>query len=193
MHHAADLYSANSLDKSGMMWTYMPYGPFHTLEDYLAWMKRTCTGYDPMFFAILDKSTNRAIGVASYLRIEPGAGSLEVGHLSFSPLLQRKPAATEAMFLMMQRAFQEGYRRYEWKCDSLNAKSRAAAQRLGFSFEGIFRQAVIYKGRSRDTAWHSVIDTEWPVLEQAFLQWLDPENFDEFGEQRVRLSDLKQR
>ena len=116
--------------------------------------------------------------------------SIEVGHVNYSPLLQRTPAATEAMFLMMQRAFALGYRRYEWKCDALNAPSRATALRLGFSFEGVFRQATVYKGRNRDTAWFSIIDHEWPALEPAFQRWLAPANFDAHGAQRVRLSDL---
>jgi RimJ/RimL family protein N-acetyltransferase len=128
--------------------------------------------------------------VASYLRIEPASGSIEVGHINYSPLLQRTPAATEAMYLMMQRVFDLGYRRYEWKCDALNARSRAAAQRLGLSFEGVFRQATVYKGRNRDTAWYAAIDQEWPALQAAFLQWLDPANFDEDGRQRLRLADL---
>ncbi len=135
-------------------------------------------------------STNKAIGVASYLRIDPASGSIEVGHINYSPMLQRTPAATEAMYLMMQRVFELGYRRYEWKCDALNARSRAAAQRYGFSFEGVFRQATVYKGRNRDTAWYAAIDQEWPALQAAFLQWLDPANFDQDGRQRVRLADL---
>jgi RimJ/RimL family protein N-acetyltransferase len=124
------------------------------------------------------------------MRIDSAHGVVEVGHLNYSPLLQRKPAATEAMYLMMKRAFDLGYRRYEWKCDSLNARSRAAAQRLGFSYEGVFRQATIYKGRSRDSAWFSIIDKEWPALRAAFERWLAPGNFDENGRQRVALSAL---
>jgi RimJ/RimL family protein N-acetyltransferase len=135
-------------------------------------------------------STGKAAGVAGYLRIEPKAGSIEVGHLNYSPLLQRRPAATEAMYLMMRRIFELGYRRYEWKCDSLNAPSRAAAERLGFSYEGLFRQARVNKGRNRDTAWHAVIDGEWPALKAAFEQWLAPSNFDERGSQRVSLRAL---
>src|SRR5207249_6511593 len=123
--------------------------------------------------------------VAAYLRVDPANGSIEVGHLAYSPSLQRTPAATEAMVLMMRRAFALGYRRYEWKCDALNAPSRAAAQRLGLSFEGIFRQAVVYKGRSRDTAWYAAIDKEWPELQMAFLRWLDPANFDPSGRQKL--------
>ncbi len=131
-----------------------------------------------------------AAGVASYLRISPSAGAIEVGHIHFSPLLQHTPAATEAMFLMMRRVFELGYRRYEWKCDALNAPSRRAAQRLGFSFEGVFRQAIVVKGRSRDTAWYACIDREWPALREAYERWLDPANFDEQGRQRLSLSSL---
>src|SRR5205823_10297923 len=160
------------------------------VESYRAWMRERCMSDDPLFFAIRPKSDNKPAGVASYLRIAPASGSIEVGHILYSPSLQRTPAATEAMFLMMQRAFELGYRRYEWKCDALNAKSRAAAQRLGLSFEGIFRQATVYKGRNRDTAWFAAIDQEWPELQVAFRRWLDPGNFDETGQQRVRLSDL---
>ncbi|HWQ13854.1 MAG TPA: GNAT family protein [Roseiflexaceae bacterium] len=188
--HAAELFAANALDAEGRMWTYLAIGPFATLEEYLAWMRPHAAGSDPLFHAIVDAASGRAVGVASYLRIDPPAGSIEVGHLAFSPLLQRTPAATEAMVLMMQRAFALGYRRYEWKCDALNAASRAAAQRLGLSFEGIFRQATVYKGRNRDTAWYAAIDREWPALEAAFARWLDPSNFDAQGRQRTRLSDL---
>lgn len=149
-----------------------------------------CSGVDPMFHAIIDVASGRAVGVAAYMRIEPKMGSIEVGHIHFSPLLQRTPGATEAMCLMMKRAFELGYRRYEWKCDALNAASRAAAQRLGFSFEGIFRQATVYRERNRDTAWYAAIDQEWPALARAFETWLDPANFDEAGRQCVRLSEL---
>jgi RimJ/RimL family protein N-acetyltransferase len=188
--HAAALFEANALDADGSGWTYLPYGPFDDLDAYTEWMRRTCLGDDPLFFAVIDAASGRAVGVASWLRIDPAAGSIEVGHLRFSPLLQRKPAATEAMYLMMKRAFELGYRRYEWKCDALNAPSRAAAQRLGLSFEGIFRQAVVIKGRNRDTAWYAAIDREWPALEQAFARWLAPSNFDPEGRQRVALSAL---
>jgi RimJ/RimL family protein N-acetyltransferase len=188
--HAPELYKANALDNEGRMWTYLPYGPFEGFASYAAWLNQDCLGNDPLFYAIVDQPTRKPVGMASYLRIDPPVGAIEVGHLVFSPLLQKTPAATEAMYLMMQNAFALGYRRYEWKCDALNAKSRAAAQRLGFSFEGIFRQARIYKGRTRDTAWFSVIDQEWPALQQAFVRWLDPANFDERGLQRHSLSSL---
>ncbi|MGB3633934.1 MAG: GNAT family protein [Rubrobacteraceae bacterium] len=188
--HADDLYEANALDTDGRNWTYLPYGPFENLESYLGWMEGIVYGEDPLFYAIFDSATNKAVGIASYLRITPESGSIEVGHINYSPLLQQKPAATEAMYLMMARAFELGYRRYEWKCDALNANSRAAALRLGLSFEGVFRQAAVYKGRNRDTAWYAAIDREWPALDDAFSRWLDPVNFDERGRQRVRLSDL---
>lgn len=188
--HAAELHAANQADSAGLMWTYLAYGPFPTLAAYQEWMARVCAGDDPLFHAIVDAATGRAVGLAAYLRIAPAAGSIEVGHLAFAPALQRTPAATEAMFLMMGRAFGLGYRRYEWKCDALNAPSRAAARRLGLSFEGVFRQATVYKGRNRDTAWYAAIDAEWPALEAAFSQWLDPANFDAAGRQRVSLSSL---
>jgi RimJ/RimL family protein N-acetyltransferase len=189
--HAPDLFRANSLDPDARHWTYLPYGPFESLEVYQGFVKAVCLGDDPLFFAIVDAKTGLAVGLASYLRIDPRVGSIEVGHLRFSPLLQRTPAATEAMALMMRRAFELGYRRYEWKCDALNAPSRAAALRLGFTFEGVFRQASIVKGRNRDTAWFSVTDREWPARAKAFERWLDPSNFDAQGRQRARLEDLR--
>jgi RimJ/RimL family protein N-acetyltransferase len=188
--HASSLYAANALDVEGRMWTYLPYGPFASFESYRAWMDDNCRGGDPLFYAIIDKQTNKPVGLASYKRIDPRNGSIEVGHLAYSPLLQRTPVSTEAMYLMMDGAFRLGYRRYEWNANALNAASRAAAQRLGLSFEGVFRQAAISKGRSRDTAWFAAIDTEWPALRDAFLRWLSPDNFDERGKQKIRLSTL---
>jgi len=186
--HAAELFAANAADKEGRMWTYMAYGPFAGLPEYRAWMAASCLGEDPMFHAIRDRRTDRAAGVASYLRIEPAVGVIEVGHIALSPALQKTVAATEAMFLMMARVFDElGYRRYEWKCDALNAPSRRAAERLGFTFEGVFRQATLYQGRNRDTAWYAVIDKDWPALKRAYERWLDPGNFDGQGRQRQSL------
>jgi len=187
--HAAPLFGNYALDRDGRNWTYMAYGPFADLAAYEAWMRAACLGEDPLFHAILDAKSGDALGVASYLRIEPAVGVIEVGHINYAPPLQRSPAATEAMYLMMRRVFEElGYRRYEWKCDALNAPSRSAALRLGFKFEGIFRQATLYKGRNRDTAWYSIIDAEWPSLKRGFERWLDPANFDAAGRQRQRLS-----
>jgi RimJ/RimL family protein N-acetyltransferase len=189
--HAADLHAANLTDTENRIWTYLAYGPFATLEAYRAWMKTTALGEDPLFHAIIDLETGRAVGVASYLRIDPPVGVIEVGHINYSPLLQKTRTATEARFLMMTRVFDElGYRRYEWKCDALNAPSRAAAERLGFAFEGVFRQATIYKGRNRDTAWYSITDRDWPTVKRAFERWLDPTNFDAEGRQRRSLSAL---
>ena len=188
--HAADLYAAHALDIEGKNWRYLPYGPFVGLDAYRAWMIQTCLGRDPLFFAIIDTATGYAVGVCSYLRIDPRMGTIEVGHLNYSPLLQKQPAATEAMVLMMARAFALGYRRYEWKCNALNWPSRVAAQRLGLSYEGLFRQAAVIKGYNRDTAWYAAIDQEWPSLQRAFQRWLNPANFDWQGQQRERLSDL---
>lgn len=189
--HAADLHAANARDAEGRMWTYMAYGPFASMADYKAWMASACLGDDPLFHAIVDTATGKAVGVASYLRIDPANGVIEVGHIAYPPALQKTIAATEAMFLLMRRAFDElGYRRYEWKCDSLNAPSRAAAERLGFQYEGTFRQAVVYKGRNRDTAWYAITDKDWPGIKAGFEAWLAPENFDEAGRQRKNLRNL---
>lgn len=188
--HAESLYAANALDVEGRNWTYLPCGPFANLDNYRTWLEQYGCGSDPLFYAIVDLASGAAVGVASYMRINPDGGSIEVGHINYSPLLQRKPAATEAMYLMMARAFQLGFRRYDWKCNALNEPSGAAAQRLGLSFEGVFRQANVIKGRNRDTAWYAAIDQEWPAIERAFLEWLSPSNFDEQGRQRSRLSVL---
>ncbi|XZE56612.1 GNAT family N-acetyltransferase [Planctomycetaceae bacterium SH139] len=188
--HAPKLFAANQQDKQGINWTYLPYGPFESFDNYRQWMEATCFGNDPLFLAIRNLVTDEVTGLASYLRIDPKNGSIEVGHLNYSPKLQKSVAATEAMYLMMRQAFELGYRRYEWKCNALNAPSRVAAERLGLQFEGVFRQHMVVKGRNRDSAWYSVIDSEWPQLRQAFETWLSQDNFDESGRQRTRLSDL---
>lgn len=189
--HARDLHRANQLDLQGINWTYLSADPIQDLDAYIAWTCRVSANDDPFFHAIVEESTGVALGVAAFLRIDTVMGVIEVGHINFSPALQRTRAATEAMFLMMRRAFEElGYRRYEWKCDSLNWPSRRAAERLGFTFEGVFRQAIVYKGRNRDTAWFSVIDRDWPSLRTAYERWLSPMNFDADGRQRSRLVDL---
>ena len=188
--HATDLFVANALDTTGEGWTYLTIGPFAEFADYERWATTACASRDPLFHAIVDLVTGKAVGVASFMRIDPANGVVEVGNLKFSTRMQRTPIASEAMHLMMKHAFTLGYRRYEWKCDSLNAPSRAAAQRYGFSYEGLFRQATVYKGRNRDTTWFSVIDGEFPAIDAAFTRWLAPENFDAGGKQRLRLSDL---
>ena len=190
--HAADLHAAYLLDKEGRNWTYLPYGPFAQFEEYRNWLERDSRGDDPLRHTIIERCSGRAVGVASLMRIDPAAGVIEVGGINYAPPLQRTPAATEAMYLLMRRVFDElGYRRYEWKCDSLNAPSRAAALRLGFRYEGLFRQATVYKGRNRDTCWFSILDTEWPALKAAFERWIDPGNFDATGKQRLSLSSLR--
>jgi RimJ/RimL family protein N-acetyltransferase len=191
-HHAAQLFAAYAEDAEGRMWTYLPRGPYASPEEYQSWAETACRADDPLVHAIIDSATGEAVGTASYMRIEPAVGVIEIGSITYSPRLQRRPAATEAMYLMMRRVFDElGYRRYEWKCDSLNQPSRDAAQRLGFRYEGLFRQASITRGGNRDTAWFSVIDSEWPALRTAFERWLDPANFAPDGTQRLRLSSLR--
>ena len=192
--HAAELYAANSADRDGRMWTYLPWGPYDGYDAYLAATKAGLRREDFITYAVIDAAGGKAVGVASYLNINPAAGSIEIGGIAYAPALQRQPAGTEAMYLMMRRVFDElGYRRYEWKCNALHAPSRAAAERYGFRFEGIFRQAEIVKGRNRDTAWFSITDREWPGIRAAFERWLDPANFDGDGRQRMSLSALTAR
>jgi RimJ/RimL family protein N-acetyltransferase len=188
--HCAELFDAYAEDKDGRIWTYMPYGPFASFGEFRDLMRAHFSGQDPLCHIIIDRTSGRAAGMASYMRIDPAMGSIEVGSIAYSPRLQRSRGATETMYLMMRRAFELGYRRYEWKCDVLNGPSCQAAERLGFRFEGIFRQAVVYKGRNRDTAWYSIIDREWPAVKGAFKRWLDPGNFDGAGRQRESLSAL---
>jgi RimJ/RimL family protein N-acetyltransferase len=192
--HAAALYDAYGEFPNESNWTYLPYGPFASVSEYADWIGEIESVDDPIPFAIRARADDRPVGVAAYLRVNPPQGSIEVGHLCYSPTLQRTAAATEAMYLMMRHAFAEiGYRRYEWKCDSRNAASRAAAQRLGFRYEGIFRQAMVIKGRNRDTAWFSILDTEWPEIRVALERWLEPSNFDGAGRQQKRLQALMAR
>ncbi|MEJ8561468.1 GNAT family protein [Yoonia sp. GPGPB17] len=186
--HSADLHTAFAQDTTGTLWTYMPNGPFSSEADYADWVAQAVHSKDPLFFAVIDMSTGKPVGVASFLRIQPENGVVEVGYITFAPALQRRVMATEAMYLMMKRALGElGYRRYEWKCDALNAPSRVAAARLGFQYDGLFKQALVYKGRNRDTAWFSVLDRDWPQLEAEFARWLDPNNFDASGKQKTTL------
>jgi RimJ/RimL family protein N-acetyltransferase len=188
MGHAAALFEAFSGDAEGRIWTYMPHGPFATRDAYEAWVWGAAQGADPLHYTIFVE--DRPVGTASYLRIVPAAGSIEVGWITYSPALQRTRAATDAMYLMMRWAFEAGYRRYEWKCNALNAASRRAARRLGLSYEGVFRQAVVVKGRNRDSAWYAAVDGEWPAIRAAMETWLDPTNFDAKGVQRQSLSAL---
>jgi RimJ/RimL family protein N-acetyltransferase len=186
--HAALLF--RTFDGHDHVWDYMPYGPFSSSAQYHRWVRDTESDPSVQFYAILNTDSGAFEGVASFLRINPQSGSIEVGHINFSPALQRTRAGTEAIYNMMLWAFDAGYRRFEWKCDALNYRSRRAAQRLGFSFEGVFRQATVVKGRNRDTAWFAMIDREWPALKEAFGAWLSPSNFDQCGTQIESLADL---
>ncbi len=189
--HAEALHAAYAENRDGGNWTYLPYGPFDSTEAYAAWVREHEALDDTIFFAIVDRASGAPVGVASFLRIDPEMGSIEVGHLCYAPALQRTPVSTEAMYLMMRRVFDDwGYRRYEWKCDSLNAPSLAAARRLGFRFEGTFRNHVVMKGRNRDTSWLSILDDEWPALRDGLEAWLDPSNFDASDRQRRALRDF---
>jgi len=190
--HAAGLFAAYSAAPDRRTWTYLPDEMPESEAAFRDRLEARAASRDPLFHAILDRESGEPIGIAAYLRIDPANGVIEVGHLHYGPRLQRSPASTEAMALMMTRAFDAlGYRRYEWKCDSLNAPSRAAALRLGFTFEGIFRNATVVKGRSRDTAWFSITDADWPKVRAGFAAWLDPENFDAEGRQRRGLAALR--
>ncbi|NIC04788.1 GNAT family N-acetyltransferase [Billgrantia bachuensis] len=196
--HADSLHAAfmapgqGKHDAPEARWTYSGGMPFADAEQYRAWLKARSESDDPLFYAIVTAAGERALGLASYLNVVPEHGSIEVGHIHFSPALRRTPAATEAMLLMMRHAFELGYRRYEWKCNAFNAASRRAAGRLGFQFEGIFRQHRVENGRNRDTAWFSLLDSEWPAVETRLERWLAWENFDAAGRQLSSLSALMQ-
>lgn len=186
--HAASLWAAAGAPEHGGLWRYLFDGPFPGRESFEAAIAKKSSTDDPLFFAIVDRPSARAVGYASYMRIEPAHRVIEVGGILFTPLLQRTRGATEAMYLMARHVFEDlGYRRYEWKCDSQNEPSRRAASRLGFVFEGIFRRHMIVKGRNRDTAWYSMLDSEWPARKAAFERWLDPANFDASGRQLTTL------
>ena len=192
--HGGALYAAFAeSDPEGAIWTYMGYGPFADRDAFLAWLGNQQASEDPLFFALIPTETGRAAGMASFMRMAPEHGVIEAGNIWLAPSLQRTRAATEAIYLMIAHAFDDlGYRRFEWKCDALNAASRRAAKRYGFTFEGIFRQHMVIKGRNRDTAWHAILDHEWPRLSEAFQAWLDDANFDGAGRQRRALSELMQ-
>ncbi|QDL92021.1 GNAT family N-acetyltransferase [Paroceanicella profunda] len=187
--HAAELHAAFAEDAGGM-WDYMPVGPFADADAFRAWADTAAAGTDPLFWAIRDHESESWAGVFSLLRIAPEAGSIEIGYIAFAPRMQRSRAATEAVWMLMSWAFLAGYRRFEWKCNALNAASRRAAQRYGMSYEGVFRQAAVVKGHNRDTAWYACIDLEFPLLQTAFEGWLAEENFDAEGRQIRSLSAL---
>jgi RimJ/RimL family protein N-acetyltransferase len=190
--HAGDLHQLSR--GSPALWTYMGYGPFAELAAFRAWLEGCARESDPLFLSVIDGATGRPSGMASFMRITPAMGVIEIGHIWFAPAIQRTRQATEAIFLMMRHVFDDlGYRRLEWKCDALNAASRRAADRFGFVFEGIFRQHMIYKGRNRDTAWFAIIDRDWPAIKDGFERFLAPGNFDEGGRQRESLKTRVQR
>lgn len=189
--HAADLFDGNRLAPNGERFTYLGTDAFDDVENYRKWLE-TMRGPDPMLHAIIDLANGKAVGVAAFMRIDTTHGVIEVGNINYTPALSQTIAGTEAMYLMMKRAFDElGYRRYEWKCDDQNLPSRAAAARYGFVYEGTFRQHMVYKGRNRDTAWFSITDQEWPNVRAAFEAWLNPQNFNASGTQIARLQDLR--
>jgi RimJ/RimL family protein N-acetyltransferase len=186
--HSKDLYKNFSLDKKNIIWTYLPYGPFKSHINFKKWLKSFCLNKDPFFYAIYSKKHNQYCGMASYLRITPEHGSIEVGHINYSPILQNTTEGTETMYLMMKNAFEVlGNRRYEWKCNNLNSASKYAAERLGFKFEGIFRQMFIFKGKNRDTVWYSIIDKEWPNYKKKYLSYLKKSNFTKTNRQKKSL------
>lgn len=189
--HARDLFDAFSLDPEGRNWTNLKDGPFPDFPSFHAWLEDITADKNRLDYVITDGRTDRAVGMICYTCIEPDHGSIEVGGMKFSPLMQRTTMGTEAMYLMMRRAFDElGYRRYAYRCNLLNFKSREAAVRFGFRSEATFRQRIVYGGRNGDITWFSILDSEWPKLRAAYEKWLSPENFDKDGKQRQRLSDL---
>jgi RimJ/RimL family protein N-acetyltransferase len=190
--HEQTLYEGTDGPEREKLWLYMGAGPFANRASFRVYLDALAASDDPLSFAIIDNASGRAAGHASYLRITPEHRVIEVGHIFYTTWLARSAAATEAMYLMAKHVFEDlNYRRYEWKCNALNATSRRAALRLGFSFEGIFRQHMIQKGRSRDTAWFAMLDHEWPARKAGFEAWLRPENFDERGRQRAALCAMK--
>ncbi|KAK4936849.1 hypothetical protein LTR10_022371 [Elasticomyces elasticus] len=190
--HAADLYAAVEGEDKRHIYTYLGDEPYTSLEGFREAVTTKSQSQDPLFFAIINNQTQKPVGWAALMRIDTKNRVVEVGNILYSPSLQRTKAATEAMYLMAKHVFDDlGYRRYEWKCDNFNVPSKRAALRLGFTFEGVFRQHMVYKGRSRDTAWFSMIDSDWSVIKNGFEKWLDHGNFDSDGKQRLRLEHLR--
>lgn len=190
--HAVKLFDVLAIDNQGESWTYLPYGPFDTINEFKNWLVKTMSDNDTLLYAILDVKTQESIGISGYLRMDPEHGVIEIGHLHFSALLKQTSLATEAIYLMLRHVFDElKFRRCEWKCNDLNEPSRRAAERFGFIFEGIFRQNYIFKNRNRDTAWFSIIDSEWGAIKEKFEKWLNPNNFDAKGKQILKLGHVK--
>jgi RimJ/RimL family protein N-acetyltransferase len=190
--HSEDLFAAYSAAPDDRDWTYLPSERPTSKAAFATYLAGMAAASDPLHYAVIESGSGKAVGTAAHMRIDPGNGAIEVGFIRWSPLMQRHVSGTEAIYLLMKRAFDElGYRRYEWKCDNLNERSRAAALRYGFRFEGVFRNAAVVKGRSRNTAWFSITDDEWPAVKTAFEEWLSPSNFDGEGRQRRTLADLR--
>ena len=189
--HGPDLFSASA--GADAIWTHLAYGPFDDEASFTTWLEARAESKDPQFYAVVDRASGAARGMASYMRFVPDDGVIEIGHIWFAPAIQKTKQATEAIFLLARHAFDDlGYRRLEWKCDSLNAASRRAALRFGFTYEGVFRQHMVVKGRNRDTAWFSIIDGEWPKVRAAFEGWLADSNFDASGRQRKTLVEIRE-
>ncbi|TCL21774.1 RimJ/RimL family protein N-acetyltransferase [Azotobacter chroococcum] len=192
--HGGDLWQALQGPNSDLLlWRYLPYGPFPERVSFDAWLSTSQASVDPLFFSVIDLASQHAMGLLSFLRIAPKDGSIEIGHVAFGQAMQRTPGSTEAIWLLARLAMEElGYRRLEWKCNALNTRSMRAARRLGFVYEGLFRQHMVVKGRNRDTAWFSILDKEWPRCRNAFERWLAPDNFDAKGRQKRCLEDLRE-
>jgi RimJ/RimL family protein N-acetyltransferase len=189
--HGDGLFEASTVPDADERFRWLPDYPPESRAAFQPWLGKAEASADPMFFAVIDKANGKVVGRQTFLRIDPANGVIEIGNIYWGPSISRRPAATEAQFLFMKYAFDElGYRRYEWKCNNLNEPSKRAAERFGFQYEGLFRQAVIVKGRNRDTAWYSIIDKEWPALKAAYEGWLNPDNFDREGQQKRRLQDF---
>ena len=189
--HGVALFTSS--EAAPEIWTHLAYGPFPNQAVFTSWLEDRAATEDPLFYAIVDRASGSAHGMASFLRMDPQNGVIEIGHIWFAPELQRTRQATEAIYLLASHAFDDlGYRRLEWKCDSLNGPSRRAAERFGFIYEGVFRQHMVVKGRNRDTAWFSILDSEWPTICSAFEAWLAPGNFDADGRQRQSLAAIRE-
>lgn len=190
--HGDELFAASSVADADQRFTWLFEFPPATRDEFEPWLEKVAKSEDPLFFAVVDKASGKVAGRQTLMRIDPTHGVIEIGSIYWGPLISRKPAATEAQFLFMQYIFDElGYRRYEWKCHNENEPSKRAAERFGFSFEGIFRQHMVAKGKNRDTAWFSILDSEWPALKKAYQAWLAPENFDSDGQQKKKLEEFR--
>jgi len=190
--HGDGLFEASAVNDADSRFRWLMEYPPTSREALTPWLDKSQASQDPLFFAVIDKSSGKIAGRQALMRIDSNSGVIEIGNIYWGPLVSRKPAATEAQFLFAKYVFDVlGYRRYEWKCHALNEPSKRAAVRFGFKFEGVFRQHLVFKGGNRDTAWFSIIDKEWPALREAYEAWLDPSNFDATGEQKRRLEDFR--